>query len=81
MTPKDDDTPRTVRQCAFELNVSPFTIRTWLGQRRIGFVRLGRAIRIPVDEIRRLLDDGMVPALPVSGVRRRAEIRKRAVKR
>jgi excisionase family DNA binding protein len=77
----DEESPRTVRECAVELNVSPFTVRSWIGQRRLGFVRLGRAVRIPVDEIRRLIREGTVPALPVSGVRSRSELRKRAAKR
>ena len=35
----------TVRQAALELNVSVHTIRAWIYNRRIGYVRLGRAIR------------------------------------
>jgi excisionase family DNA binding protein len=46
--------PRTIRQAAAELNVSEFTIRAWVGQRRIAHVRLGRCIRIPAAELRRL---------------------------
>jgi excisionase family DNA binding protein len=73
MTPTDEKKtrtvqPRTVQECAIELNVSPFTIRAWLGQRRIGFVRVGRTIRIPVAEIRRVIEEGTVPALPPSRV-------------
>ena len=54
--------PLTVFQAAEALNVSPFTVRAWMAQRRIGFVRLGRAVRVPENEIRRLLDHGFVPA-------------------
>jgi excisionase family DNA binding protein len=54
--------PRTVRQAAAELNVSQGTIRAWIIQRRLGFVRLGRAVRVPSAEIKRLLDTGFVPA-------------------
>ena len=32
----------TVRQAALELNVSVHTIRAWIYNRRIGYVRLGR---------------------------------------
>jgi excisionase family DNA binding protein len=56
-----DKQPRTVEQAAAELNLSRATIRAWIAQRRLGHVRLGRAIRIPVDEIRRLLEAGYVP--------------------
>ena len=54
--------PRTVQQAAMELNVSVSTIRAWIGQRRIGHVRLGRAVRIPTMEIARLLENGFSPA-------------------
>jgi excisionase family DNA binding protein len=54
--------PRTVEQAAAELNVSQGTIRSWMTQRRIGFVRLGRAVRVPSAEIQRLLDIGFVPS-------------------
>lgn len=53
--------PRTVAQAAEELNVSRSTIRAWIAQRRIGFVKLGRAVRIPAGEIQRFLDAGFVP--------------------
>ena len=42
-----DNKPRTIPEAAREMNLSPTTIRAWVGQRRIGFVRLGRSIRIP----------------------------------
>jgi excisionase family DNA binding protein len=56
-----NDQPRTVEQAAAELNLSRATIRAWIAQRRLGHVRLGRAIRIPADEIRRVLEAGYVP--------------------
>ena len=52
----------TVKQAAELLAVSPKTIRDWVWQRRIEFIRLnGRAIRISQAEIDRLLDEGRVP--------------------
>ena len=54
----------TVKQAAEELNVSVFTIRSWISQRRIVHVRLGRAIRVPSAEIQRLIDRGTVPLAP-----------------
>ena len=54
---------RTVAQTAEELGLSQSTIRAWIGQRRIGFVRLGRAVRIPADEIERLVERGFVPPI------------------
>jgi excisionase family DNA binding protein len=49
------------REAAAELNLSKATIRAWIGQRRLGHVRLGRAIRIPAKEIQRVLEVGYVP--------------------
>ena len=57
----DRDSPRKVPIAAEELGVSVHTVRAWVAQRRIGHIRLGRAIRIPGSEIRRLLDTGFVP--------------------
>jgi excisionase family DNA binding protein len=54
---------RTIRETAEELGLSPATIRAWIRQRRIGYVRLGRAVRIPVSEIQRLVERGTVPAI------------------
>jgi excisionase family DNA binding protein len=58
---QSDNRPRTVEQAAAELNLSRATIRAWIAQRRLGHVRLGRAIRIPAHEIQRLLESGYVP--------------------
>ena len=54
--------PLTVREAAQALNLAEPTVRAWLAQRRLGFIQLGRAIRIPASEIDRLLSQGAVPA-------------------
>ncbi|MSO29794.1 MAG: DNA-binding protein [Acidobacteria bacterium] len=54
--------PISVAKAATDLGLSIHTIRAWIAQRRIAHVRLGRSIRIPASEIRRLLDDGLTPA-------------------
>jgi len=54
--------PRTVPQAAEDLSLSIPTIRAWIGARKIGVIRLGRAVRIPPSEIDRLLRDGFTPA-------------------
>ena len=53
----------TVGEAAETLNLSKATIRLWLAQRRLGYIKLGRAVRIPMSEIERLLTEGEVPAL------------------
>jgi excisionase family DNA binding protein len=51
-----------VAEAADELGLSVHTIRAWIAGRRIAHIRLGRAIRIPAGEVRRLIDAGTVPA-------------------
>ncbi len=54
--------PLSVREVAGALGLSESTIRSWLAQRRLGFIRLGRAVRIPREEIDRVLAEGAMPA-------------------
>lgn len=55
--------PRTVSEAADELGLSVHTIRAWIASRRLGHLRLGRAIRIPAAEIRRVIEKSTVPAV------------------
>lgn len=52
-----------VPQAAEMLAMSPKTIWQWIGERRIEVVRLGRAVRVPISEIERLMEEGTTPAL------------------
>ena len=52
----------TVKQAAERLGLKNATVRAWIAQRRIGIVRLGRSVRIPVEEVERLIAEGTVPA-------------------
>jgi excisionase family DNA binding protein len=56
-------------QVATELGLSVHTIRAWRQQRRLQYVKLGRAVRIPLAEVRRLLDEGTVARLDSGAVR------------
>jgi excisionase family DNA binding protein len=55
-----------VPDAAAMLALSPKTLWQWIGERRIGVVRLGRAVRIPQSEIERLMEEGSTPALRTS---------------
>lgn len=44
------------------LGVKEDTVRAWLVQRRMSSVKLGAAVRIPSDEIERLIREGTIPA-------------------
>jgi excisionase family DNA binding protein len=52
-----------VPEAAEMLALSQKTVWQWIGERRIGVVRLGRAVRIPLLEIERLLQEGSTPAI------------------
>ncbi len=51
-----------VNSAAKRLGVSPFTIRAWLRQRRLSYVKLGRRVLVPEDSISRFLAVNTVPA-------------------
>jgi excisionase family DNA binding protein len=52
----------TIRQTAEKLGLSVHTVRSWVAKRRIEYVRLGRAIRIPRHAVTRLVQQGTVRA-------------------
>ena len=53
----------TVPEAAARLGLRESTIRAWVLARRIGRVRIGRrAIRIPAEEVERLIREGGEPA-------------------
>ena len=54
--------PRTVAEAADELGLSIHTVRSWIAGRRLAHLRLGRAIRIPAEELRRVIEASTVPA-------------------
>ena len=56
------DRPLTVAQAASALGLSIHTVRAWICQRRLAYVRLGRAIRVLPAELDRLLKTSTVPA-------------------
>jgi excisionase family DNA binding protein len=51
-----------IPEAAEALSLRPKTIRAWIAARRIGCVRLGSAIRVPVSEVERLINRGTIPA-------------------
>lgn len=56
--------PKTVAEAAQALGVSIHTIRAWIAQLRICYLKLGRAVRIPQTEIDRILLAAIVPPIP-----------------
>jgi excisionase family DNA binding protein len=54
--------PLSVREAAEATGLSVACWRAWIAARKVTYVRLGRAIRVPAEEVRRLIESGTVPA-------------------
>jgi excisionase family DNA binding protein len=53
----------TIQETAEALRMKVSTIRAWILRRRLNSFRIGRAVRIPAEEIERILHDGLRPAI------------------
>jgi excisionase family DNA binding protein len=54
----------TVPEFAQALGVTQACCRRWLLERKIAHVKLGRLVRVPSDEVDRLIAEGLRPAKP-----------------
>jgi excisionase family DNA binding protein len=57
-----DEEMLSVSACADRLGLKEPTIRLWISKRKIAYVKLGRAVRIPQSELDRLIRDNTIPA-------------------
>lgn len=53
----------TIPEAAQCLALKEATIRRRILEKRIGYVKLGRSVRIPVEVVERLCKEGYVPAI------------------
>ncbi len=51
----------TVDAVAKVLSVTPACIRRWIFERKIATIKLGRLVRIPPNEVQRLIQSGLRP--------------------
>lgn len=58
----------TVDEAAEALNTSPRFVRRLIEQRRIGFTRLGRKVRISVSDLSAFVEGGHVKPLTIRDV-------------
>lgn len=58
----DNQVLLTVDAVAKALSVTPACIRRWIFERKIATVKLGRLVRIPLSEVRRMVEQGLRPA-------------------
>jgi len=54
----------TLEQAAERLGLKPVTVRMWASARKIARVKIGRAVRIPETEVTKIIERGLIPALP-----------------
>lgn len=54
-----------VPEVATALSLSPKTIWSWVGARKLAVHRIGRSVRIAQSEVDRILSEGHVPAKEV----------------
>jgi excisionase family DNA binding protein len=54
----------TCAEAALELGLKEATVRVWVARRRLSSVKLGRAVRIPLEAIEQLIRDSTIPARP-----------------
>ena len=57
----------TVREAAERLGLRESTIRKWILQRRIGVVRLGRAVRLRAADLDKMLTEAYRPPIGEKG--------------
>jgi excisionase family DNA binding protein len=50
-------------QAAEELGITVNTLRAWVYRRKIGYVKIGRSVRVSESTIQRIIDRGTMPAL------------------
>ncbi|MBA3965573.1 MAG: helix-turn-helix domain-containing protein [Nitrospirales bacterium] len=53
----------TVEEAATRLGIKPSTIRRRILERRIDYVKHGRAVRIPVETVEQIITTGFRPAI------------------
>lgn len=63
MTTSDPARLRSLSQAAERLGVSVKCLRGWVYRRKIGYVKIGRAVRISDETIQRIIDRGTMPAI------------------
>jgi excisionase family DNA binding protein len=57
-----------VDEFALQLNVTIACVRRWVMLRKVSVVHVGRLVRIPADELDRIVREGTIPAsAPIGG--------------
>jgi excisionase family DNA binding protein len=54
-------------EAAEYLSVSPWTLRHWVCERRVPFIRVGRMVRFRLEDLERFMNSGLVRVRAGSG--------------
>ena len=65
----------TVSEAAQAWGVRPATVRSWIWKRQIEYVKVSRAVRVPAEEVQRVIDSGRQLAIGCSRSHAAAEVR------
>ena len=55
----------TLSQVSEKTAISHWTLRAWIRERRIDYVRIGRSLRIPEETVAKMIQEGLRKADPV----------------
>jgi excisionase family DNA binding protein len=58
------DQLQTIDEAAQRLRLKPQTVRRWVFLRKVDYVKVGGAVRIPKSEIERVISEGTVQRIP-----------------
>lgn len=52
----------TVAETARRLGLKEGTVRMWISRRRLAHLKIGRAVRVPEEEVERIIRENTIPA-------------------
>ena len=58
----------TTEQAAEILKIKPGTLRSWVSQRKIPYVKLGRLVRFDKNAIENFIEQNSIDAIPVNSL-------------
>jgi excisionase family DNA binding protein len=56
-----------VKEAATRLGISPLTMRAWIRQRRLPFVKLGRRVLLSPQDVQRFIEANRIEAVSFDG--------------
>lgn len=65
----------TVDEAAQAWGIRPATVRSWIWKRQIEYIKVSGAVRIPAEEVQRVIERGTRPAIGSSKYQITTEVR------